>query len=190
MCYSDHIVNHIAMLIPKTHYEPAHNAAHTYYELGYGHYELYYLSSPYAMRAEPRALAHAAVPLAARYRPARRPPPPRRPALSHSTARRSLQCTAAPPRLALSQHRSPPHRSLRRSLRHSLRCSLRRSAHTAPLAAPRSSRRSSRCSLASVRDQRAHMISIPVTLSNAREEAQLWGIAIGRMAGVHLTLVN
>ena len=40
MCYSDHIVNHIAMLIPKTHYEPAHNAAHTYYELGYGHYEL------------------------------------------------------------------------------------------------------------------------------------------------------
>ena len=66
MCYSYHIVNHIAMLIPKTHYEPAHNAAHTYYELGYGHYELYYLSSPYAMRAEPRALAHAAVPLAAR----------------------------------------------------------------------------------------------------------------------------
>ena len=25
----------------NTHYEPAHNAAHTYYELGYGHYELY-----------------------------------------------------------------------------------------------------------------------------------------------------
>jgi hypothetical protein len=175
------------MLIPNTHYEPAHNAAHTYYELGYGHYELYSgstMSSPYAMRAEPRALAPAAVPLAARYRPARRPPPPRRPALSHSTARRSLQCTASS-------------RSTARHLiaRCAARCATRCAAHcaaplTAPLAVPRSSRRSSRCSLASVRDQRAHMISIQVTLSNAREEAQLWGIAIGRMAGAHLTLVN
>ena len=45
MCYSDHIANHIVMLIPNTHYGPAHNAAHTYYELNYGHYELSYCRS-------------------------------------------------------------------------------------------------------------------------------------------------
>jgi transglutaminase-like putative cysteine protease len=134
------------MLIPNTHYEPAHNAAHTYYELGYGHYELYSgstMSSPYAMRAEPRALAPAAVPLAARYRPARRPPPPRRPALSHSTARRSLQCTAAPPRLAAPLATSSLAAPLAAPLAALLTAPLR-SLHRSPCPARRAARRAAR----------------------------------------------
>ena len=128
------------MLIPNTHYEPAHNAAHTYYELGYGHYELYSgstMSSPYAMRAEPRALAPAAVPLAARYRPARRP------ALSHSTARRSLQCTAAPPRLAAPLATSSLAAPLAAPLAALLTAPLR-SLHRSPCPARRAARRAAR----------------------------------------------
>jgi hypothetical protein len=84
---------------------------------------------------------------------ARSPPPPchspratappaarrRRAAPLCPTPPLAARCSAPPHRL-VSQHRSPPHRSLRRSLRHSLRCSLRRSAHCtarrAPLVAP------------------------------------------------------
>ena len=131
---------------------------------------------------------------------ARSPPPPchspratappaarrRRAAPLCPTPPLAARCSAPPHRL-VSQHRSPPHRSLRRSLRHSLRCSLRRSAHCTARRAPLVALLVSICKGS---EGTHRMISIQVTLSNAWEEAQLWGIAIGRMAGAHLTLVN
>ena len=154
----------------------------SYYEL---HYEL--LSA----RCMPCARCHVRSP----------PPPCHSPrAIAPPAAHRRCAAPLCPTPPLAARCSASPRLASRGTARHLIaRCAARCATHcaahcaaplTAPHAACRSSRRSSRCSLASVRDQRAHMISIQVTLSNAREEAQLWGIAIGRMAGAHLTLVN